>query len=189
MKKALKRIGLILLVIFVLLLIIPFAFQGQIRDMVKNYMNENLNAKVEFSDVNLSLIRSFPKAHVALNDLVITNYKPFEDETLVTAKSIALTMSVTELFNSGGDDPMAVNSIIIDEALLNLKTNTLGDANYDIAKSEETETETQDSTSGFSFDLKSYSINNSAIISTRLPIPQSTSPNSIILGRVYFQNL
>ncbi|MBO6607886.1 AsmA-like C-terminal region-containing protein [Psychroserpens sp.] len=163
MKKALKRIGLILLVIFVLLLIIPFAFQGQIRDMVKNYMNENLNAKVEFSDVNLSLIRSFPKAHVALNDLVITNYKPFEDETLVTAKSIALTMSVTELFNSGGDDPMAVNSIIIDEALLNLKTNTLGDANYDIAKSEETETETQDSTSGFSFDLKSYSINNSAI--------------------------
>lgn len=163
MKKALKRIGFILVFILVLLLIIPYAFQGQLKDLVKQYMNDNLNAKVEFSDVNLSLIRSFPKAHVSLNDLVITNYKPFEDETLVTAKSIALTMSVTELFKSGEDDPMAVNSIIIDEALVNLKTNTLGDANYDIAKSDTTETESSGSSSGFAFDLKSYSINNSAI--------------------------
>ncbi len=163
MKKALKRIGFVLLFILVLLLIIPFAFQGQLKDLVKQYMNDNLNAKVEFSDVSLSLIRSFPKAHVSLNDLVITNYKPFEDETLVTAKSIALTMSVTELFKSGDDEPMAVNSVIIDEALLNLKTNTLGDTNYDIVKSEDLESESSASSSGFSFDLKSYSINNSAV--------------------------
>lgn len=163
MKKTLKRIGYILLIIFVLLLIVPFAFQGQIKDLVKNYLNENLNAKVEFSDVSLSLIRSFPKAHVSVEDLVITNYKPFEDETLASVKAIALTMSVTELFNTGGKDPIEVNSIRIDEALVNLKSNSLGDANYEISKSEDSEDINSESSSGLSLDLKNYSINNSAI--------------------------
>ena len=163
MKKTLKRIGYFLLIVFILLLIAPYAFQGQIKDMVKNYMNDNLNAKVEFSDVSLSLIRSFPKAHVSLEDLVITNYKPFENETLATVKSIALTMSVTELLNAGGEEPVSVSSIVVKEALVNLKTNTLGNTNYDIAKSETSEEVSADSTSGFAFDLENYSINNSAL--------------------------
>lgn len=164
MKKALKILGIILLIIFFILLAIPFAFQSQIKDMVKRFINENVNAKVEFSDVNLSLIRSFPKAYVEVENLVITNFKPFEDETFVTAKNIAFTMSVNELFKTSSDEPIVVNSITIDEALLTLKTDPLGNNNYDITKEKEnTSTKTDDSKSGFSFDIEDYSINNSAI--------------------------
>ena len=164
MKKALKILGITLLIILALLIAIPFAFQSQIKDIVKRFINENLNAQVEFSDVSLSFIKSFPQAHVSVSDLVITNFKPFKGETLVTSKNIAFTMSVKELFKTSGEDPIVVNSITVDETLLTLKTDKFGNANYDIAKDKENaSTETKTETSSFSFDIENYSINNSAL--------------------------
>lgn len=161
MKKALKIIGITLLIIIALLIAIPFAFQGQIKDLVKRAINQNLNAKVEFSDVNLSFIRSFPQAHVKVTDLVITNFEPFKDETFATAKNIAFTMSVKELLKSANEGPIVVNTITVDEALLTLKTDKLGNNNYDITKESETPADTTDSNS-FTFDIEDYQIKNSA---------------------------
>ncbi|MCF7559209.1 AsmA family protein [Sabulilitoribacter multivorans] len=162
MKKALKITGITLLIIIALLIAIPFAFQGQIKDIVKRFINENLNAKVEFSDVSLSFIRSFPQAHVTVSDLVITNFEPFKDETLASAKNIAFTMSVKELFKKASEDPIVVNSINIDEALLTLKTDKFGNNNYDITKEKENQV-AADSNQSFAFDIENYSINKSAL--------------------------
>lgn len=160
MKKILKITGITLLIIVILLIALPFVFQSQIKNMVKNTINKNVNAQVEFSDVNLSLFRSFPQAHVAVNDLVITNLKPFEGETFVTAKDISFTMSIKELFK-GDDEAIIINSISVDQAVLTLQTDAYGNVNYDIAKESETP---QDTIAGnFAFDIKDYSIKNSAI--------------------------
>src|SRR5690606_30692542 len=121
MKKALKITGITLLAIIILLIAAPFVFQSQIQKMVKNFINQNLNAHVEFSDVDLSFIKSFPKAHVSVSDLVITNFEPFKDETFITSKTISFSMSVKELFKSSSD-PIVINSIFVDEMLLTLKT-------------------------------------------------------------------
>lgn len=156
-KKALKVTGISLLIVVLLLIAVPFVFQSQIKGMVKTFINENLNAKVEFSDVNLSLLKSFPKAHVTVSDLVITNLEPFKDETFATAKNIAFTMSVKELFKKA-DEPIIVNTIKVDEASLTLKTDAFGNVNYDITKEKP-----NDTSSSFSFDVEDYSINKSAI--------------------------
>ncbi len=165
MKKALKISGITLLIILALLMVIPFAFKGKIKDIVKRSINENLNAQVEFSDVSLSFIKSFPKAHVSVSDLVITNFEPFKGETFVTSKNIALTMSIKELFKTSGEEPIIVNSITVDETLLTLKTDKFGNTNFDIAKKdkENASSETESSSSSFSFDIEKYSINNSAL--------------------------
>lgn len=165
MKKFFKITGITLAILIVLLIALPFVFQSQIKGMVKNFINQNLNANVEFSDVSLSLFRSFPQAHVEVSDLVITNFEPFKDETFATAKNLNFTMSVKELFKTS-DDPIIVNSININEALLTLKTDAFGNVNYDIVKESET---TQDSTSSFSFDIQDYSIKRSAV--TYIDIP------------------
>ncbi|XCF06997.1 AsmA-like C-terminal region-containing protein [Tamlana crocina] len=161
MKKALKIIGITFLIIITLLLVVPFAFQGKIKDMVKQLVNQNLNAQVEFSDVSLSFLRSFPQAHVGVSDLTITNFEPFKDEKLATAKNIAFTMSVKELFKKPSDGPIVVNSIVIDEALLSLKTDKFGNVNYDIVKENENASEAE-SSSDFAFDVEDYAINKSA---------------------------
>ncbi len=160
MKKFLKITGITLLIIIILLIALPFVFQSQIKGMVKNFINQNLNANVEFSDVSLSLFRSFPQAHVEVSDLVITNFEPFKDETFVTAKNINFTMSVKELFKSS-DEAIVINSINVNEALLTLKTDSFGNVNYDIVK--ETEASQDPTDSNFSFDIQDYSIKNSAL--------------------------
>lgn len=164
MKKALKITGIGLLIILAILVAIPFVFQSQIKEMVKGFINQNLNAKVEFSDVSLSLLSSFPQAHVQVDDLIITNLEPFKDETFATAKYIAFNMSVKELFKSANEGPLEINEIHIEETLITLKTNKFGDVNYDIVKEKETEIKDtkKDSTAGFSFDIKDYSIAKSA---------------------------
>ncbi|APY11299.1 hypothetical protein BWZ22_08605 [Seonamhaeicola sp. S2-3] len=164
MKKALKIFGIIILIIIALLIAIPFAFQSQITEIVKRYINQNLNAKVEFSDVGLSFIKSFPQARVSVSDLTITNFEPFKDETLATAKNIAFTMPIKELFKKADEEPIVVSSFKIDEALLTLKTDKFGNTNYDIVKSDSSETETStEESASFSFSIEDYSIKNSAL--------------------------
>lgn len=169
MKKAFKIIGITLLIVIVLLIAVPFVFQSQIKELVKNFINQNLNAKVEFADVSLSLFRNFPQARVEVTDLVITNFKPFEDETFATAKTISFTMSIKELFKSADDGPIVVKTIDINEALLTLKTDAFGNTNYDIMKENEN---ASDTTGHFAFDIKDYGIKNSAL--TYIDIPSNT---------------
>jgi hypothetical protein len=161
MKKVLKITGITFLCLAILLIAAPFIFQSQIKSIIKDFINENLNAQVEFSDVSLSFIKSFPEAHVTVSDLVITNFEPFKDETLTSIKDLSFTMSVKELFKSADEDPIIVNSIAINEAMLTLKTNTIGNTNYDISKKSDDNTASNDAS--FKFDIQTYAINNSAI--------------------------
>lgn len=163
MKKVFKILGITLLSLLILLLIIPFAFQSKIKEIVKHTINENLNAHVEFSDVSLSFIRNFPQAQVTVDDLIITNFEPFKDETFVTAKSIFLTMPIKELFKNATDDPIVINEITINETLITLKTNARGEVNYNITKPNVNEASDKKTKSGFKLDVKDYAINNSAI--------------------------
>ncbi|WP_412983767.1 AsmA-like C-terminal region-containing protein [Pontimicrobium sp. IMCC45349] len=162
-KKILKRVGITLLVLLILLIATPYLFQSQIKDMVKNFINDNINAKVEFTDVDLSLLKSFPDATIIIDDLSVVNYAPFENDTLVSAKSIALELSIKELFKTKSDEPIAINAIAIDNILINIISNEDGQANYDIAKPSAANESNNESSSGFTFSLEDYKITNSAI--------------------------
>lgn len=163
MKKALKITGSTILILIVLLITIPFVFQSQIKNAVKEFINSNLNAQVEFSDISLSFLRNFPKATVSVSDLKITNFEPFKDEVFTTAKNISFTMPIKELFKNADDAPIIINSITVNEALLTLKSDTYGSTNYNIIKEDSTTTENAKQDNSFSFDLKNYSIKNSAL--------------------------
>ena len=163
MKKILKITGITLLIIIILLAAAPFIFQSQIKNMVRNFINNSVNAQVEFNDVSLSFLSSFPQANVTVDELKITNFEPFKDETLASVKSLSFDMSVKELFKTADDGPIIVNSINVDEALVTLKTNKFGDTNYDITKKNDTENTTNENAKGFTLDIENYSINNSAL--------------------------
>lgn len=61
-KKTLKIAGITLGVILLLLLILPFAFQGKLAKLVKEEGNKMLNAQFDFRTLNISLLRNFPSA-------------------------------------------------------------------------------------------------------------------------------
>lgn len=162
MKKFLKIIGIILLIFIAIFIAIPFVLESKIDTIVQNYAEDNLNADLSFDHISLSLISSFPKAEVSVENLKIINRVPFKDETFATAKSLSFEMPIGELFKDT-EEPLVINEIIADELLLTLKTNTNGTTNYDIVKEDKTRTSAADSTStGFSFDIENYELTNSA---------------------------
>ena len=165
MKKVFKIIGITLLVIIVLLIAAPFLFSSQIENFVKKTINNNVNAKVEFADIDLSLFRSFPQATVVLSDVSVINNAPFEGDTLADVKEVTLQMSIKELFK-GSEEPKRIDEFKVNDAYINILVDSLGRANYDIAKIDTTATTTgtpADTTGGFSLDLQHYEINNSRL--------------------------
>lgn len=169
MKKALKILGIILLILIIGLITAPFLFQNKIKDIVKNVINENVNAKVEFSDVDLSFLKSFPKANVTISDLAITTFAPFEGDTLASVKTVNIDLSIKELFKKETDDPIAIQNIEIDKALANILVNENGQNNYNIAKDnkntpDQTEnTSTSESNGGFKFNINIYKLSNATL--------------------------
>ena len=153
--------------------------------MVRNFINNSVNAQVEFKDVSLSFLSSFPQANVTVDDLKITNFEPFKDETLASVKTLSFDMSIKELFKTADDGPIIVNSININEALVTLKTNKFGDANYDITKKKDSLTTVNDG------NLKGLNLDQAPINILRLrritPCMIPGSQNH--LKKIYFQNL
>ena len=163
MKKTLKVIGIILLILIIVIVAAPLLFEKQMANYVKKTINSNLNATVAFSDADLSFIRSFPQASLVLEDLVVINKAPFAGDTLFFAENVSLNMSLKELFNNA-DEPMAVNDFKVSEALLNIKINSLGNSNYDIAVQENAPVETSaEPSAGFNFDVQHYEIENAEV--------------------------
>jgi len=164
MKKFLKITGIVLLILIIILAVAPFLFQDQIEKSIKTAVNDNLNAKVEWSDLNLSLLTNFPNAKVDLEKLSVINNQPFEGDTLFYAKDFELKMGLFQLFSP---NELAIDQISINEAFVNIKINTDGIANYNIEKPNENKSignDTIKAESKFSLELKSYDILNSKIV-------------------------
>ena len=164
-KKVLKIAGITLLILLVLIIAVPLFLQGKIEQIIKNKVNNSINATLDFEDANLSLLKSFPNAHVELTKLTLVNKAPFEGDTLFASEDIALSMSIKELFKSA-DEPIVIKRLNIDGAKLHIKVDENENANYDIAKEEETTPSTTDEggDSNFTLAMDSYAINNSEII-------------------------
>ncbi|WP_299244062.1 AsmA family protein [uncultured Aquimarina sp.] len=163
-KKALKIFGIFVVLLIIGIISIPFLFGGTIKDKIRYLANEHINAKVDFADVDISLIRSFPKASVIIDELSIINFAPFEGDTLAYAKKISLDMSINELFKDA-EEPISIQKFIIDEANIAIKTDSLENSNFDIAKaSEKTEVATEEESGSFTFELDHYEINNSKLL-------------------------
>jgi len=163
MKKLLKILGIGIAVILLFLLLAPLLFKGSLEDLLRNNINKNLNAQVDWEEMDLSLFSSFPDAAVVVKNYSVINNAPFDGDTLAQGSSIKLDMGITQLFKSG-DDPIKIDALQLDEAFINIKVDSLGRANYDIAiEKEKTAGDEEEASEGFTFDLNKYEINNSRI--------------------------
>ncbi|HET8753201.1 MAG TPA: AsmA family protein, partial [Salinimicrobium sp.] len=162
MRKFLKITGITLLVLLLLLFLTPFLFKSQLKDLVQKTINENLNATVAFEDVDVSLFRNFPEATLAIENISVINKAPFEGDTLAFGEEVVLQMSVMELFNNSGD-AMKVNELQINNTMLDLKVDSLGNSNWDIAIKDDAPVTGSKQGDGFKFDLQHYEINDSEV--------------------------
>ena len=162
-KKILIIVGTILLVFVGILIAAPFILEAKIGDILKNNVNNNVDATLDFPEAKLSLIRSFPSAEVKLLGVTLINKAPFEGDTLFAAKQIDLKMGIGELFKGSGES-IAIKSLWVDGALLNIKIDKEGNTSYDIAKPTDAVSENGEASESFKLGLQSYQITDSKIV-------------------------
>lgn len=136
----------------------PFLFKDKIKEMIAKTLNENVNANIAFEDVDLSLFKSFPQAHVTIDKLSIINKAPFAGDTLLYAGETNVTMSVKELFKGEGET-MSLESFSAVDGIVNIIFNKDGVGNFDIALKEAEEKKPSES-KPFSLDIQNYEVEN-----------------------------
>ena len=158
MKKTIRILLILFIALFVILLATPLLFEKQITELVKSEINKSIEAKVSFSDLNISLLKNFPNATIGISDLSITPHKNFEKDTLIYFQTIELK---TGLFDVLQTKPK-IKSISLKTGIVNLITDINGNTNYDISKPS-TNTENSDTTneaSELALEIENYSLQN-----------------------------
>jgi hypothetical protein len=161
MKKLLKWSAIVLLVILLAAIILPFAFKGKIVQAIKDSANENMNAKLEFSDVSLSLLRNFPNFSLGIENLCITNVEPFDGDTLVYSKDLNVVIDLMSVISGS---QIAIRKISADNPVMNFLVTKEGKANWDIAKPGKEDAATAGEESKFNVKLKKYSVSEGRVV-------------------------
>ncbi|MDR0969288.1 MAG: AsmA family protein [Lentimicrobiaceae bacterium] len=131
-KKTFKALGIILLSFFLLLLVLPFFFKGKVETLVKNEINKQIEATVDFKSTSLSLLRNFPDLTFTIKELSITGKDDFETTELLHVGALRLRIDIWKIFKGNYE----LKEIVINKPEINLLVLKNGKTNWDIMVSE-----------------------------------------------------
>lgn len=157
--KILKYTGITIASILAFLFIAPYVFADKINAEIKKVANQKLNAKLDYSESNISFFNHFPSLTVSLENFKLNGSAPFENEKLITAKEIAFGINVSSLIFGSS---INIDKIFLADADINVKVNQEGFANYNVYKSEKAKTKQKDGDN--SLKLEKIEIENSKIV-------------------------
>ncbi|TAE31181.1 MAG: AsmA family protein [Candidatus Kapaibacterium sp.] len=156
MKKLLTFLVVIALLLVVVLAAVPLFFKDRIVQYVKDTANNNITARLNFRDVDISLLRNFPRATVRLQDLALTNQAPFEGDTLFSATTIDVAFDPLAYLREG---VLKIYSLNLDTPRIFLHAIDDNAKNWNITKPSSGAKSSTD-TASLRLALKSYSIAN-----------------------------
>jgi len=165
MKKVLKILAISLGVILLLLILAPMLFKGKIEAVVKEKVNEQIHATVDWTKLSLSFFRGFPDLSINLHQVSVVGVEPFAGDTLAGLQRFELRVNPFSAIRKN----LVVKSILVDHPLINGIVLEDGRANWDITDEgagieEELAEETPESTeSTMSVSLKRFAINGGRI--------------------------
>lgn len=158
-KKIVIGISIFVLLLLGALVAFPFLFKDKIVAAVKEEINKNVNAKVDFGDFGLSVFKDFPNLSFSIQNVSVVNTKPFEGDTLAFVGAFNISLDIMSVIKGEVYD---IKSIAINNALVNAQKNKDGKVNWDIMKPTDTQADTSQS-SPFNLKLRQFSISESNI--------------------------
>jgi len=160
MKKILFGFAIFIFLLLAALVAIPYLFKDEIIAQVKTAANESLTAKLDFSDVDISVFRHFPKLAVGLDNLEITNGPgPFEGVKLVKCERLDVAV---DLWSAIFGDQVVINGLFFKKPDIKIYALSNGEANYDITKPDDAATAAD--TEAAPVKLEQYGIEDGTIL-------------------------
>jgi hypothetical protein len=178
MKKFLKIFLIVVVSILALLIVIPFAFKGRIMEIARTEINKNLDARVDFDDVRLSLIRNFPNLSVTLTDLTVIGIDDFQHDTLVSFNYLRTVVDIKSIFMT---DVVQIRSVRLDQPRVKARVLADGRANWDIMKEPEEPDATEEEPFEFQAQMQKFEIRNGYIEYDDAPLEVRTTLGNLNL--------
>ncbi len=161
LKKILKWTGISFLILIVILILIPIIFKNQIKEMVVDEVNKNLNAELTVGDFDLTFISTFPNMTIELHDTKLIGKDKFKGVELVRMEKLTAHVGFWSVI---AGDQVEVDEIHIEKPIIDIRILEDGSANYDIVKSDDEKTKEElEEPSNFELSLKEYSVSNGQI--------------------------
>lgn len=127
--KILKWMGISIASILFLMFIIPILFPGTISEQVKIFANQHLAGKLDYKRTHLTFFRHFPSLTVSVDDFLLKGSKPFQEDTLLSAREVAVGINLKNLIF---DRQVKIDEIYVTDAYGNVFVNSKGQANYNV---------------------------------------------------------
>ena len=154
--KIIKYSILVLLVILFTLVCIPYFFKDKIVELIKQQVNTQLLAKVNFNeDVSLSLLKDFPSMSLKIEDLSVVGANDFDGDTLFSSQSFSVSLDIMSVINGA---EIIVKKISLDKPRIKALVLKDGKANWDITKIDSSRSNAVSDTVGSAFNLKLKSL-------------------------------
>jgi AsmA protein len=155
--KILKWTGISIASILFLMFIIPILFPGTISEQVKIFANKHLAGKLDYRKTHLTFFRHFPSLTVSVDDFLLKGSKPFQEDTLLAAKEVAVGINLKNLIF---DRQVKIDEIYVTDAYANVFVNSKGEANYNVYVSKPSEKPKDTTESGTSIKLDLIKLRN-----------------------------
>lgn len=159
LKTILKYTGFGLLALIIAAALLPFVFKGKLIAFLKEDINKNLNAVVDFHDANLSFLSSFPDVSISIDSLSVIGIDDFDGIILYQADQTNIDVNLPSLL--GENSIPQINEIALTKPNINVVVLDSFKANYLITK--DTTTDTSQPETKFKLALKKYSIKNGSL--------------------------
>lgn len=151
--------GALVLASIVALALVPVLFEDRIVELVRSELNERVDATIDFEDVDLTLLSTFPDLTVEVSALTISGKGKFEGIQLLSARAIRLGI---DLFTLVRKDTIEIKSVTIERPTVHVVVTDDGAANYDIVA--ETPEPEKAPSGSLQFEIKHYQIDDGSIL-------------------------
>ena len=160
MKTFLKIFLVFIFLVLIAMVTIPLAFKNEIMQKVKEEINKNVKARVDWTNFSVSLFRGFPDLKVTLSNLSVTGIEKFEGDTLVAFDRFTANIDLISVFSG----QIKVKSMLMDKPVVRAIVLSDGSVNWDITyPSDETEVEDEADTTAMTISLKKFEVRDGKI--------------------------
>lgn len=168
MKKALKITGIILASLVGLVLIVAVVASllvtssGWLTKQVKKYAPEFITCEMQLGKADLTLFKTFPNVGIGIENVALINpMTGSPSDTLANIDNLIVVVDAKKLLK---EKEIMVKKCILEDAFVNLYTDSIGQSNLNVFKTKED----NDTTSSFDYgvDIEEVKLKNTSLLYT-----------------------
>ena len=169
MKKALKITGIVLAsLVGVVLIVVGIAVgmissTGRLTKMVKKYAPQFITCEMELGKADLTLFKSFPNVGIDIENVALINpMVGSPSDTLANIDDLTVVLDLKKLLK---EKEIVIRKCILEDAFVNLYTDSIGNNNLDVFKTKE-DNDTTKTTFDYLVDIEEVKLKNTDLIYT-----------------------